>query len=111
MKPKCPPRTGAGGRKLWVSIVDTYELSEHELQVLREAVRTVDQIDRLHAIVEADGLMQDSPQGRRVHPAVAEMRQQRIVLARLLAALKIPEAGAEDSRGPVRGVYQIRGVG
>ncbi|MFD6860552.1 hypothetical protein ACFWCF_24835 [Rhodococcus sp. NPDC060090] len=88
-----------------------YELAEHELQVLREAVRTVDQIDRLHAIVEADGVMQESPQGRRVHPAVAEMRQQRIVLARLLAALKIPDTDAGQSAAPVRGVYQIRGVG
>ena len=110
MKPKCPPRVGAGGRKLWAAIVDTYELSEHELQVLREAVRTVDQIDRLQAIVQADGDMQESPQGRRVHPAVVELRQQRVVLARLLAALRIPDETAVQPSAPVRGVYQIRGA-
>ncbi|QXU53968.1 hypothetical protein [Rhodococcus sp. LW-XY12] len=110
MRPKCPPRTGAGGRKLWAAIVDTYELSEHELQVLREAVRTVDQIDRLQAIVQEDGDMQQSPQGRRVHPAVVELRQQRVVLARLLAALKIPDTEATAPAAPVRGVYQIRGA-
>ncbi|MGW5339580.1 hypothetical protein ACWEQD_14325 [Rhodococcus pyridinivorans] len=109
MKPKPPPGCTAVGRRLWNAVLDEYELDTHEVAVLREAVRTVDQIEQLQAVVKTDGPMQNSPQGRRVHPAVAELRQQRIVLARLLAALNIP---AEDASRPVRaprGVYGIRG--
>lgn len=48
-----------------------------------------------------------SSQGSRLHPGIAEIRQQQLALARLLATLNVP--GLEDdalpaSRG-VRGVY------
>lgn len=110
-KPKAPAGLKPGGRKLWTQVLDDYELAEHELQVLQQAARTVDQIDALEAIVQAEGPMQNSPQGRRVHPAVQELRQQRIVLARLLAALNIPTEDSESRqvRAP-RGVYGIRGT-
>ncbi len=38
------PSTGmrAPGRRLWALVVDDYDLDEHELALLREAVRTVD---------------------------------------------------------------------
>lgn len=62
--------------------------------------------------------MVDSPQGTKAHPAAVEARAQKIALARLLAALRLP-AGAEDDQasgrrpqrrsGP-RGVYGIRGA-
>lgn len=110
-KPKAPTGLKPGGRKLWIRVLDDYELAEHELQILQQAARTIDQIDELAAIVKTDGSMQESPQGRRVHPAVQELRQQRIVLARLLAALNIPaeEDGSRPVRAP-RGVYGIRGT-
>ena len=54
--------------------------------------------------------------GRRAHPALVEARQQRIALARLLAALRLP-AGEEEAgdrrpqrRMGVRGVYGVGGV-
>ncbi len=59
-----------------------------------------------------------SPQGDRANPAAVEARQQRIALARLLAALRLP-AGEEDDRQAgaraqrrvgVRGVYGVRGA-
>ena len=46
--PKPPPGTGVNGGKLWRDVLDAYELEEHELALLREAVRTVDQLDDLH---------------------------------------------------------------
>lgn len=110
MIPKPPPGTRAAGRRLWSAVLGDFEPAEHEQQILREAVRTVDLIADLHAVVTADGTMQDSPQGRRVHPAVVELRQQRVVLARLLAALNIPtESDGPSVRAP-RGVHRIRGV-
>ncbi len=115
--PEPPTGTGAAGRRLWLSVVTDYDLAEHELAVLTEATRTVDLLDELDAAIRSEGAIVDSPQGRRANPAATEARQQRIVLARLLAALRMPvgEAGDEQAnarprrRGP-RGVYGVRRV-
>src|SRR5512132_4083523 len=115
--PKPPPGTRTAGRRLWRSVLSAYELEEHEMALLREACRTVDRLDELHALVERDGVMV----GDRLHPAMVEARQLRIALARLAAALRLP-AGDEESgdakqgtrrpqrRVGVRGPYALRGV-
>lgn len=117
-RPRTPPGLRAPGRRLWASVVDDYELDEHEMAMLVEAVRTVDLLDLLDARVRADGPIVASPQGDRAHPAVVEARQQRIALARLLAALRLP-SGEEGDRASgarpqrrvgARGVYGIRGA-
>ena len=66
------------GRRLWKSTVDVFELEEHELGMLREACRTADAIDGLQAAVDRDGVLNVSSQGLRAHPALVELRQQRI---------------------------------
>jgi hypothetical protein len=116
-----PAGTRASGRRLWRDVLGEYELEEHELALLREMTRTVDQLDQLHAIVERDGMLLTGPGlAPKVHPAVVEARQLRIALARLAAALRLP-AGDEDSdakagmrrpqrRVGARGVYQLRSV-
>ncbi len=115
--PKPPSGTRASGRRLWASIVTVFELKEHELALLRETVRTVDTLDRLDALVRADGGMIDTPNGVKVHPGLVEARQLRIALARLLAALRLPDGevgtesqGRRQRRAGARGVYGIRGA-
>lgn len=115
-KPRCPDGTGAAGRRLWASITNVYELEEHEAALLVEAVRTVDLLARLDGEVRKFGAIVESPQGRKANPAAVEARQQKIALARLLAALRLP-AGAEEGAGArrpqrrvgFRGPYGIRG--
>ncbi len=92
---------------MWRSITGEYELAEHELVLLREACRTVDALDELDGLVRAEGVVVDG----RAHPALTDGRQQRITLARLLAALRMPEEGARPQRRQTRGVYRLRGVG
>ncbi len=108
--PKPPAGVRAPGRRLWLSVVDAYVLEEHELAMLREAVRTVDLLDELDRRVRADGPIVSSSQGDRAHPAAVEARQQRIALARLLASLRLP-SGEEDGRPQrrvgVRGTYRL----
>jgi terminase small subunit-like protein len=90
-RPAAPRGAKASGRRLWQSIMAEYELEQHELELLKEMCRTVDQLDDLAAIVAADGLMVRGPGlAERVHPAVVEARQLRIALARLAAALRLP---------------------
>lgn len=96
------------GRRLWEATVADFELAEHEVGLLLQACRTADALDQLQARLDSDGPMIDSPQGLKAHPALPELRQQRIALARLLAALGLPTGLAEDKgRRPVRGVYTI----
>lgn len=105
-----PPGLKAGGKSLWRATTTAFELSEYELLVLREAARTVDSLDDLQAQLDADGTMAESSQGPRVHPALVELRQQRIALARLFTALQIPlddDSGRTPRRGGARGVYGI----
>jgi len=111
-----PDGLAASGEALWSAVTGEYELSEHELALLRQAAETLDAIDRLQAALTADEVIETAPQGRRVHPALPELRQQRIVLARLLAQLGVP-AGDEDEtatagqRRATRGTYRMRAVG
>lgn len=116
--PDDPADLGEAGLRLWRSVVDQYAFDEHELVLLREAVRTADLLVKLDQLIRADGPLIDSPQGRKAHPAAVEARQQRIALARLMAALRLPsgdegdqQAGARPQRrSGVRTPYGIRGA-
>ncbi|MDH6460883.1 hypothetical protein M2302_001049 [Micromonospora sp. A200] len=106
------------GRRLWHAITADYDLDEHELALLVEATRTVDLLDELERRIRQDGAVINSPQGMKAHPAAVEARQQRIALARILAALRMPSGDEGDQvqgrrpqrRTGVRGVHGIRGV-
>jgi hypothetical protein len=115
-KPAVPKATGANGKKLWASVVDVWQLEEHELALLREATRTVDLLDDLAAIVKRDGpIVAGGAAGPRCRPALVEARQLKIALARILAALRMPDgvdgdesAGRRQRRVGARGTYKVR---
>jgi hypothetical protein len=107
--PPVPKGTGTAGRRLWRAVLEEFELAEHELSLLRQAVHVADLCEQLQDIVDAEGLVLAG----RAHPALVELRQQRILLARLVVALRVPmgdeDAGRSQYRG-TRGVYGIRGA-
>lgn len=87
-------------------------MEEHELALLREATRTVDVLDSLDVRYAETVQLLDG----KAHPALVEARQQRIALARLLAALRLPAGEDGDvqkgtrrpqRRSGVRGVYEM----
>ena len=102
-----PSGLNTAGTKLWEASTDEFDWADHELALLEEACRVRDRIVELDAAVQTDGLMLPSSQGARLHPAVGECRQQRLVLARLLATLQIP--GLDDDLPPARGVRGVYG--
>jgi hypothetical protein len=115
-KPAVPKGTGASGTRLWRAVIDTYVLDQWELALLREAVRTVDLLDELDAVVKRDGPVVPGQRGDKAHPALVEARQLKIALARLLAALRLPDGVAGDEsrgrrqrRAGARGTYRIGG--
>ncbi|HWL44128.1 MAG TPA: hypothetical protein VNQ73_14395 [Ilumatobacter sp.] len=109
--PTAPKNLAAAGSALWAAVTDEFDLAEHELALLRQACSTADAIDRLQISLDSDEVLDTSPQGRRVHPALPELRQQRIVFARLIAQLGVP-VGDEDTetqqRRATRGTYRMR---
>ena len=94
-----------------------FELSGHELSVLRQAVRAVDRCEALAAALAETGLTQLTAHGAvKLNPLAAELRSAELGLCRLLLCLRIPLGGIEDqesARGQhrgMRGVYQIGGA-
>jgi len=112
--PNAPEGSREAGRRLWCSVVEEFDLEEHELALLREATRTVDLLDELDATVRRDGAVIVTAEGHpRAHPAAIEARQQRIALARVLSALRMPSGDEPASRPQrrvgVRGTYATGG--
>lgn len=112
--PRAPRGLGSSGEALWRAVLTDYELDEHETSILTQACRISDACDKLQGIVDDEGVMSESSQGTRAHPALVELRQQGIALARLMTALRIPAGESSDGRGQqrpgVHGVYSIKGA-
>ena len=62
-RPRAPAGLAGSGRSLWASTTAEFELDEHELAILREACRTATAIDALQAVVDRDGVLNESSQG------------------------------------------------
>ncbi|WP_154794720.1 hypothetical protein [Occultella kanbiaonis] len=102
------------GKALWASIVDEYDIEEHEALLLLEACRVADRLDALAVAQRGAPLTVSNARGDEVaSPYLVESRQQAIVLSRLIASLRLP-SGDEDvrpqRRGSARGAYGIRGA-
>jgi hypothetical protein len=112
-RPDPPQDIGEPGRALWADVVERFELDAPELRLLTEIVRTVDLVEKLDTRLRTEGEIIAGLHGPRAHPAAVEVRQQRIVLARLITALRLPVGSDDDGRtqrrGGVRGFYDIDG--
>jgi len=106
--PEPPEGLLEGGRRLWSATLGAFDLAEHEQIIMREACRTVDLLDDLQRLIDAQGPVLPWGDGSRANPAAVEARQHRIALARLIASLGIPtdeEQPRRQPRGGARGVY------
>ena len=84
--PRAPRGTGEAGKRLWRSVIEEFELSSHELEVLRELVAVTDVIATLGAEIDSKGaVLADGS----ANPLLVEQRQQRAIWLKLRAALRI----------------------
>jgi hypothetical protein len=103
--PRSPAGLQIAGKRLWRAIAGQFELEQHEAELLTAACRTADVLERLDDVVRGAELL--TAEGR-PRPALIEQRQQQIALARLLAALRLPDAeDVRPQRRSSRGVYQV----
>lgn len=94
---------------MWIDLVAHLDLDRHETQVLHEACRVADRCDELDKALRKSGSV--LPSGKS-SPLLVEARLQQITLARLLAALRLPEDISNPKQRPqrhagVRGTYRL----
>jgi hypothetical protein len=97
------PPTGlkAPGKRLWLSVATRYVLTAAETEMLGQACRTADELDRLEKAVRAlsELTVRGSTGQPKAHPLLEEVRRHRVLLERLTSALCLP---AEDEEVGLR---------
>lgn len=91
---------GAAGKKLRAAVLADlppgWQLDHREEAILDLAAAQADDLNRLERAVRRDGVMSTGSKGQPVlHPAIAEARQSRVAIQKLLAQVDLPEAEAE----------------
>ena len=101
-KTPSPPRAlGAAGRDLWRRVLGAFVLDDHEVPALVLACRQLDDVARLEALLEADGVVTTGSAGQpRLSAVVTELRQARLAAARLIDQLALPVDGESGSSTP-----------
>jgi len=90
--PRAPAGLGVAGRALWRCLTGAYSFEPAELAVLGAACSQLDDIAALEQLVAEQGLTVAGSAGQtRVHPAIAEIRQGRVALTRMVGALALPD--------------------
>lgn len=91
-----PKGLSARGRAFWKSTTDAFDLSDAELELLKEVCRSLDLLDLMADRVELDGLMVTGSTGQlTIHPAVSQANGTRQLVGKLLAQLQLPDESGE----------------
>lgn len=91
-RPRQPAGLGPAGKGLWRSLVDVYLLDPREVAQLSAACRQADDVALLEAELANDGVIVTGSKGQpRLSGVVAELRQGRLAVSRLLGDLALPD--------------------
>lgn len=110
-----PEMLDGAGLALWRKLNDELEFEAHDEVIAVELCRTVSLCEQMQRRLLDEGLVVEGQRGAKVNPIAAELRQQRILVARLKASLGIPPADDDQPakpkpRGAARGVYTPQAV-
>lgn len=97
--PGAPGHLGEHGRRTWQTVVDAFELRDHELVILGNLADAQDELAEARKAVAADGLTVATRYGVKSHPALAVIRDARRAIAtyyRLLSLDRVAEAAGTD---------------
>jgi hypothetical protein len=117
-----PARLGDRGAALWTEITDAHDLGAAELEILTEACRCADRLERLDehlhdedlSWLDVEKLRSDGATFRvTVDAALSEARQQQNILKQLIASLRLPDeaTGKKPQRRGARGAYAPKSSG
>jgi hypothetical protein len=97
--PRTPQSLSSAGLRLWRSILAAYELSPAETELLRQACRTADLLDRLDAELLDEPLTVTGSTGQpRANPLLASSAEQRRTLEGLMRDLALPMPNEVEGR-------------
>jgi hypothetical protein len=92
---------GEPGVRLWTSIAGEFVLNAGELEILRQAVATADEIASLEAELRASSLVVAGYSGQpRPNPLLKIIQDHRLLLRRLVDSLALPDEGEESGLRP-----------
>lgn len=99
--PAPPEGLSARSAGLWERVLDQYELSAAELELLAEACRSLDRADQLRAVVDLEGVTTtDRWGGKKLHPAHDGEQRARRDYASFMRQLGVRVPPPSPGRGP-----------
>jgi hypothetical protein len=99
--PEPPDGLGEPGVRLWTSVAGEFVLNAGELEILRQAVATADEIASLEAELRASSLVVAGYSGQpRPNPLLKIIQDHRLLLRRLVDSLALPDEGEESGLRP-----------
>lgn len=100
-----PDGLGDRGSRFWRQVTSEFVLRADEQQLLTEACRMLDLVDRLADVVDDDGATTSGSRGQlTVHPCLSELRQVRQELRHHLRELGLPDVEDVEAGGTLRAV-------
>jgi hypothetical protein len=98
---KPPDGLETAGRQLWDSVTATFVLGAGELEVLRQACRTSDEIALLETELRGSSLVVAGYAGQpRPNPLLKIIQDHRLLLRRLVDSLALPDDDQEHGMRP-----------
>ena len=96
-----PDGLGTAGRQLWDSVTASFVLGAGELETLRQACRTSDEITSLEAELRGSSLVVAGYAGQpRPNPLLKIIQDHRLLLRRLVDSLALPDDDQEHGMRP-----------
>jgi hypothetical protein len=106
-RPRPPDGLDQAGRRFWRGVVVAYDLAPGELELLRQACRTVDLLERIDDQLSREDLTVAGSRGQqRGHPLLLVSVEQRRTLDGLLNALALPMPNELEGRRRSRGRWR-----
>ena len=93
-KPLKPPRNlKKAGKKLWISVADSFVLEEHDITLLTSLCESLDKKNQAEDELKAFGSLTfvNEYKEKRPHPLVAVIRDCNVLMARLRRELNLSE--------------------
>jgi hypothetical protein len=99
--PEPPGGLGEPGVRLWTSIAGEFVLNAGEIEILRQAAATADEIALLEAELRGSSLVVAGYAGQpRPNPLLKIIQDHRLLLRRLVDSLALPDEGEESGLRP-----------
>ena len=93
---RMPVGLATHGKALWKAVTDSFELDPLELEALEHAARQSDLVALLDAQLAAEGISSVGSSGQpRMNGLVAELRQARLAIGKLMTSIRLPPSSAD----------------